>query len=157
MNAILQMLSRGVEQLLGRASGPLHLRLVTTPAVVIFLAVRAGLRDAREGKSMFFWGILTHPTERPQLLRSALKDIGKASIVALVLDAVYQVWLFRAFYIVQALIVVVVCAILPYLLIRGPISVLTHGLYRKQAEPDGGSVAPTTSAGQRPDAAGQGS
>ena len=140
MDAILEMLSRGFEQLLGRASGPLYLRLITTPAVVIFLAVRAGLRDAREGKQTFFWSILTNPTERQQLLRSALKDIGRISIVAIVIDAVYQVVAFRAFYIVQALIVVVVCAILPYLLIRGPISVLTHGLHKNKVGPASGPV-----------------
>jgi hypothetical protein len=50
MDAVLESLTRGVEQLLGRASGPLQFRLVVMPTVVTLLAIRAGLRDARDGK-----------------------------------------------------------------------------------------------------------
>ena len=90
MDAILEILSRGVEQLLGRASGPLHLRLVIMPTVVTFLAIRAGLRDAREGQPAFLWGIIANPTERRQRLLAAWKDITRIFIVAMVLDTVYQ-------------------------------------------------------------------
>jgi hypothetical protein len=148
MDAILQMLSRGVDQLLGRASGPLHLRLLTMPLVVTFLAVRTGLRDAREGRTMFFWSILTNPTERPRLLRSAFKDLGRVLVMALVLDAAYQVVVLRAFYIVQALIVATVCAIVPYFLMRGPISVLMCCLYRNRPVPASASTAKAEPVGQ---------
>src|SRR5207249_4386851 len=106
------MLSRGVEELLGRASGPLHLRLWTTPTVVIILAIRAGLKDAREGQPAFLWGAIANPAERRRLLLSGWKDITSAVILALVLDTAYQLSVLRGFYVVQALIVVVVCAIL---------------------------------------------
>ena len=49
MDTIVEMLSRAVEQLIGRASGPLHFRLFIMPIVVTVLGIRAGLRDAREG------------------------------------------------------------------------------------------------------------
>jgi len=131
MDAILEMLSRGVEQLLGRAGGPLHLRLVIMPTVVTILAVRAGLRDAREGQPPFLWAILTNPPERRRLLRSGVKDIGRIFIVALVLDTTYQLVVLRAFYPVQLLIVAVACAIVPYVLIRGPITRLTRGFCKQ--------------------------
>jgi hypothetical protein len=147
MDAILEMLNRGVEQLLGRAGGPLHLRLVMMPTVVTILAVRAGLKDAREGQPAFLWEILTNPAERRRLGRSALKDIGRILIVALVLDTVYQVISLRAFYIVQALIVAVACAIVPYVVFRGPVTRLTRGLYSKQqARP----ASTTEDIGRRP-------
>jgi len=116
------MLKRGVEQLLGRTSGPLHFRLVLQPIVATVLAVRAGLKDAREGQPTFFWTVLTNPAERQRLLQSGWKDIVKMFAIALVLDAVYQVLELRAFYVVQALIVAVVLAILPYVLVRGPVT-----------------------------------
>ena len=126
----------------------MHLRLLTMPVVVVFLAVRSGLRDAREGQTMFFWSLLTHPTERPRLLRSAFKDLGRVLIVALALDAAYQVVVLQAFYIVQALIVASICAIVPYLLLRGPISVLTRRLYRNHPVPAGEWTAKAEPAGQ---------
>src|SRR5512137_1040446 len=122
MDTILEMLSRGVEQLLGRAGGPLHFRLLVMPTVVTVLAVRAGLRDAREGHPAFLWAAITNGSERPRLMRSALKDIGRIFIVALVLDTTYQVIALRWIYPVQLAIVAVGCAIVPYVLVRSPVS-----------------------------------
>jgi hypothetical protein len=128
LETIFEMLTRGVEQLLGRASGPLHFRLFIMPTVVTILAIRAGLRDVREGQPAFLWALLAMPTERQRLLRSALKDVGRIFIVAVVLDTVYQLAVLRAFYPIQVLIVAVACAIVPYILIRGPITRLTRAL-----------------------------
>ena len=61
MGAISEILNRGVEQLLGRADGPFHFRLLVMPTVVAILAVRAGLRGAREGQPAFLWALLTNP------------------------------------------------------------------------------------------------
>jgi hypothetical protein len=57
---------------------------------------------------------------------------------------VYQLFVLRAFYIVQALILVVALAVVPYVLFRGTITRLTRGLYRKQAGPANISAANTT-------------
>ena len=133
MDTILEMLTRGVEQLLGRAGGPLHFRLFVMPLVVTSLAVRAGLKDAREGQPAFLWAILTNPAERRRLLRSALKDVGRIFLVAVLLDTTYQIIVLWAFYPVQLLIVAVACAIVPYVVIRGPVTRLTRGLYRNQS------------------------
>lgn len=132
MDAISEILNRAIEQLLGRASGPLHLRLVIQPIVATILAVRAGLRDSREGKPAFFWTILTSPEERQILLRSGWKDIGKLCIVAAVLDTLYQLIVFREFLVVQTLIVVVVVAVIPYTLLRGAVTRLASGLFSKK-------------------------
>jgi hypothetical protein len=135
MDTILEMPSRAIEHLLGRASGPLHLRLFIMPLVVTFLGVRAGLRDARERQPAFLWAILTNPAERRRLLRSAAKDVGTIFIVAVVLDTTYQLVVLQAFYPVQLLIIAVACAIVPYVVIRGPVTRLTRGLYKNQTGP----------------------
>lgn len=130
MDTIVDMLTRGVDQLLGRASGPLHFRLLMMPTVVTILAVRAGLKDAREGQPAFLWAILTNGSERQRLLHTAVEDIGGIFIVAVVLDTTYQILVLRAFYIIQMLIVAVAFSIVPYVLIRGPITRLTRGLFQ---------------------------
>ena len=130
MDTIVEMLSRAVEQLLGRASGPLHFRLFIMPIVVTVLGIRAGLRDAREGRLAFSW--LRNSTERRRLLRSALKDIGRVFVIAVVLDTTYQVVVFRYFYILQMLVVAFGCAVLPYVLTRGIVTRLARGAYLKR-------------------------
>jgi len=133
MDAILEGFSLGVEQLLGRAGGPLRFRLLVMPTVVTILAIRAGLRDAREGRPTFVWTLLTNPDERGRSFRSGLNDIGKIIIMAVILDTAYQLFVLRGFYPVQLIIVVVACAIVPYVVIRGPIALLTRSLLRNQA------------------------
>jgi len=144
VDAILEIISRGVEQLLGRASGPLQFRLVVMPTVVTLLAIRAGLRDARAGEPAFLWGIITNPAERRKRLLAGWKDITRIFIVAIVLDTVYQVMVLRAFYVVQALIVAVACAIVPYVLFRGSTTLLARALSGKQAAPTNSKPAAET-------------
>jgi hypothetical protein len=119
MDAFLEILGRGFDQLLGRGSGPLNLRLLITPTVAIILAIRAGVKDARAGSSTFFGA---NSTERRELVRSGWKDIGRVFILAIVLDTAYQLIFFRAFYVVQALIVAVALAIVPFALFRNVVS-----------------------------------
>ena len=144
MDAILEILIRGVEQLLGRASGPLHFRLVVMPTVVTILAIRAGLRDAREGQPSFLWGIITDPAQRRRRLLAGWKDIARIFVVAIVLDTVYQLMVLRTFYVVQALIVAVACAIVPYVLFRGSTALLARGLSGKRACATDESASNTT-------------
>ena len=144
MDAILDILNRGVEQLLGRANGPLQLRLVVMPTVVTILAIRAGLRDARTGEPAFLWGIISDPSRRRQRVRAAWRDVTRIFIVAIVLDTVYQVMVLRAFYVVQALIVAVACAIVPYVLFRGPAARLARVLSGKKARAANVSAGDTT-------------
>jgi hypothetical protein len=106
------------------------------PTVVTILAIRAGLKDAREGQPAFLWAILTNPAERRRLLRSAAKDVGTIFIVAVVLDTTYQLVVLRAFYPVQLVIIAVACAIVPYVVVRGLVTRLTRGLYKNQTGPN---------------------
>ena len=144
MDTILQLMSRGVDELLGRFSGPLNFRLVVMPTVVTILAIRADLRDAREGWPVPLGAFFTHPVERRRLLRSAVNDIGRIFIVAVVLDTIYQLWVLRSFHIGQLLIVAAACAIVPYVLVRGPITRLARRLYHNKSGSAKSSVAITT-------------
>jgi hypothetical protein len=132
MDTIYEMIIQRVQHLLDRADGPLHFRLVIMPTVVSLLAIRAGLRDARQGRSTFMWTILTNPAKRLQFFRSAVRDIGRIFIVAVVLDTVYQLFVLRMFYVGEMLIVAVTCAIVPYVVIRGPVTLLMYRFYKNQ-------------------------
>ena len=119
MDAISDIIIRATEQLLARASGPFHARLIIQPVVATILAFLAGRRDAQEGNPAFFWTLLTSERERRILVQSGWKDISKLFIMAMILDAVYSVFVLRAYFIVQSLIVAIAVAVIPYTLLRG--------------------------------------
>ena len=131
MDTILEILSRMYHQVLGRATGPLNFRLVVMPIVVTILAVRAHFRDVREGRPTVLWAFIKDPAERQRLLRSGLKDFGKVFVMAVVLDTTYQLLVFRWIYPGEVLFIAVACAIVPYVLVRGPITRVLHLLLRK--------------------------
>ncbi|MGB7097878.1 MAG: hypothetical protein WBD95_03810 [Xanthobacteraceae bacterium] len=118
------------EMLVGRADGPLTLRLIFQPTVAVIFAIRAGLKDAREGRTPYLWSLFTDPAHRSDLLREGWKDIGKVFIIAVVLDVIYALIVHRWIFPGQALLVGTVLAIVPYLLIRGPVNRIMRGLSR---------------------------
>jgi hypothetical protein len=135
MEAIRDFLAWFVDVLVGRASGPLNFRLVVMPTVVTLLALRADWKDAREGRPAFLGAFITDPVERRRLLRIGLKDAGRVFLMAILLDTIYQVIVFRWVYPGQVLVVAVACAIVPYVLVRGPITRLARIAYRKWFAP----------------------
>ena len=122
MDSILGFLRWWADQLVGRLSGPLNFRLVVMPTVVTLLALRADWKDAREGRPAFLGAFIADPVERRRLLQLAVKDIARVFLMAIVLDTAYQTIVFRWVYPGQLLLVAVVCAIVPYVLVRGPIT-----------------------------------
>jgi len=122
-----ELFARVWENLIGRFSGPLTFRLILQPIMAVIFAIRAGLKDAKEGRPPYFWAIFTHPAERWQLLRDGWKSVGRVFILAIVIDAVYQFIVCRCFYPGEALIVAFVLAIVPYLLVRGPVNRIRKG------------------------------
>jgi hypothetical protein len=110
------------QDLVDRLTGPMNLRLVIQPAVAIVLAIRAGLRDAHQGRPPFLWAVLWNPAHRRELLRQGWKDVGKVFLLAAMLDVVYQLIDHGGVYSLELLITAVTLAIVPYILVRGPIS-----------------------------------
>ena len=116
------VLSRMSENLVGRLSGPMRFRLVMQPLMAVLFAIRDGRRDAREGRPPYFWAVFNHPGQRRELLRSGWKSVGKIFILALILDAIYQLIELRWFYPGEAVLVALILAIVPYVLLRGPVN-----------------------------------
>ena len=114
--------SRALTQMLGRTAGPFHLRFILQPTVAALFAVRAGLKDAKARRPAYLWSLFSQPGERRILIEDGWKDIGRVFVVAFVLDAIYQFIVFRWFYPAQSLIVAFALSIVPYVVIRGPVT-----------------------------------
>jgi hypothetical protein len=113
-------------QLLARVSGPMKFRLVLQPAMAAFFAIRAGLADARAGKTPYFWCLLSDPSQRADMIKDGWKSISRVFILAVVLDVVYQIIVLRFVYPGEALMVAIILAILPYLILRGSVTRLAR-------------------------------
>ena len=118
--------------------GPMHIRLFLQPLVALLLAIRAGLRDAREGKPAFLWEVISNPKARRELLLSCWQDVGRVYVAAFTVDIAYQLLFLRALYLLQSLIVAFVLAFLPYIIVRGPVTRISRRLIgkRKAKNPD---------------------
>jgi hypothetical protein len=114
-----EFLKRAWEDIWGRLDGPFTFRLILQPLVAASLAIRAGLRDERAGRSAFFWTLVTDTRYSRELLRDGWKDVSRVFILAFVMDLIYEIAVFRWVYIGQSLVVAAVLALMPYLLIRG--------------------------------------
>ena len=117
-----EVLTRFIEHIVGRVHGPMNFRLLLQPLMAIIFAVRDGLKDARAGKPAYAWAMFTNADCRRDMLREGWKSVGKVFIIALVLDAVYQLITVKWFYPLEALVVACILALVPYLLLRGPVN-----------------------------------
>lgn len=102
-----------------RLHGPLKFRLLLQPTMAALIAIRAGLKDAREGRPVFFWAALTDAAERGEMLREGWKHIAKLFVIAAIMDAIYQVIVHSRLSITDSLLVAVLLAVVPYLIVRG--------------------------------------
>ena len=112
----------------GRVVGPMTFRLILQPLTAMFFAIRAGLRDARTGRSPYLWALLAGSSRRSELLLDAWKDVGRVFVFGVVIDLVYQAVALRWFYPLEALVVATLLAFLPYVLFRGPVARLLRRL-----------------------------
>ena len=119
-------LTRFTNDLLDRVSGPMKFRLVLQPAMAAFFAIQAGLADARAGRSPYFWTLVTGRSPREPMLESGWKSVGRVFILAVFLDVVYQLYVYRFVYPMEAFTVALVLAIVPYLVLRGLVTRLAR-------------------------------
>ncbi len=133
------VLTRLMEDLAGRVYGLMHFRFILQPFMAIFFAVRDARRDARDGRVPYNWAMLTDKGHRRGLLRSGWKSVGKIIVLALILDAIYQYIELGRFYPGEAVLVAFALAIVPYLLIRGPLNRLLRRMKLEESHEQRGS------------------
>jgi hypothetical protein len=119
-------LTRVWDHLVDRIGGPMSLRFLMQPTMAIFFGIIDGLRFAREGRSLLLWGGPEDPSERRAQRRATWWCIGKVFALAIILDVIYQIVVFKWFYFLETLIVAIAVALVPYFLVRGLVNYLTR-------------------------------
>ena len=110
--------ARFLEELPQRFTGPGRWRFVLQPMVAIFLGWRSGLSDARAGRATYLTRLFSRGSDRKELLRSGLADVRDLVAVAIVLDAVSQLLIYKQVHPGAALVVGPVLISIPYALAR---------------------------------------
>ena len=127
-----EMLARMWDGLVARVGGPMTFRVILQPTMATLLAVRAGLKDARECRPPYLWTILTDPSQRVGLIREGWKACARFFFLAIIIDLIYQWIVQRWVYPGELIVVAIVLALVPYLLIRGPVNRLARRLGRRE-------------------------
>ena len=107
------------QNLFDRPGGPMVFRFFLQPTMAAIAAWRDGVNDARTGRSPFFVGALTDPTQRTVRLNEALVATARIILLGLVMDGIYQAIEFNYFHPAEAVIIALALAFVPYLLLRG--------------------------------------
>ncbi len=121
-----ELWQRFTEDFVNRLDGPLHFRFIAQPLIAIIYAIIDGLKDAKAGKVPYFWAVVTSPEHRRELLKDGWKHFGKIFIIAIILDIVYQIKVHHTVYPGETLLVALVLAVVPYVLLRGPVNRITR-------------------------------
>ena len=98
-------------------------RFILQPAMAIIAAARDGIHDARLGRRPYIWalirGVRGQEGRRGRLWEGILAT-ARIIILGVVMDIIYQWKVLDTFYPVQAAVIAVLLAFIPYLLLRGP-------------------------------------
>jgi hypothetical protein len=130
---------RAWKDMVGRTSGPLSFRFILQPSMAAIAAIHDGLKDARLGRSPYFWTVVRFWTvahtrgERIGRLREGLIATSRIILLGIVMDVIYQLLEFTTFYPVGALLIALLLAFVPYLLIRGLVTRIARRWHRGAA------------------------
>ena len=98
-------------------------RFILQPAMAVIAALRDGVSDARLGRTPYVWAIVRGVRSaegRSGRLWEGISSTARILILGVVMDTVYQWLVFKTFYPVQAAMIAILLAFVPYLLLRGP-------------------------------------
>lgn len=123
--------------LLAGVTGPLKFRFVLEPLVAAVIAFRAGVRDAREGRRPFAWALVADHGRRREHLSRAWRHTGRLFVVAMFMDLVFQLIVRRRVVLLEAAFVATLLALVPYLLLCGPMNRVARWRLRREVHVPG--------------------
>ncbi len=114
-----EIILRISHDIVDRPSGPMAFRFVLQPLMAAIAAVLRGRRDARSGRSPYFWTLISKPQERIGRLREGFNATARVILLGIVMDAIYQIIVLERFYPAESVIVALMLGFVPYVVLRG--------------------------------------
>jgi len=119
-----------------RVSGPMSFRLLMQPTMALIFAIRDGVKDAKTGRTPYFYSLFTDPEHRKQRLSEGWRAVVKIFTLAVILDVVFQLIVFKWIYPLEVVFVALLLAFVPYLLARGLVNRIARSLTYKRSQSD---------------------
>lgn len=126
------MIVRALTNLAARVGGPMTFRIILQPLMASIFAFRDGLKDARENRPPYLWTLITDPSQRVDLIRQGWAAVGRVFILAIVMDVIYQLIVVGWIYPGETITVSILLAVIPYLVLRGPVNRLVRSRQHKE-------------------------
>jgi hypothetical protein len=117
-----------------RPGGPMSIRFLLQPAMAFIAALHDGIQDAKAHRTPYLRAIIRDPDERGERLREGLFATARLVLIGLGMEAIYQWRVLDTFYPGEALLVALLLAVLPYLLLRGPVSLIARRLIHPSSD-----------------------
>ena len=118
----LEVNQRMWRDVIDRPGGPMAFRFFLQPIMALLAALHDGINDARTGRTPYLHKLLTSPQQLGENLNEALLATSRIVLLALGMDAIYQATVLETFYPGEMVMVALLLALLPYVLLRGPIA-----------------------------------
>ena len=67
----MEVVFRILRNLINRPSEPMRFRFILQPAMAVIVAIHDGIKDAKAGRSPYFWTVLRNPEKRGGRLRES--------------------------------------------------------------------------------------
>jgi len=107
-----------IEDMLSRLSGTGRLRFILQPMTALLVGMRDGIRDSRVGYPPFLSGLVFQRGHRIDLLRSAFASVRDLVAIAIILDVISQLLIFKEVHPGAALVLGPVLIAVPYSISR---------------------------------------
>ena len=109
-------------QLVERPDGPMAFRFILQPLMAAIIAFIHGRRDARAGRSPYFWTVMASRQKRIGRLREGLNATARIILLGVIMDVIYQIIVLDRFYPAESVIIAVLLGFVPYLVFRGVVT-----------------------------------
>ena len=114
----LEVQQRFWSDIFARASGPMTFRFYLQPTMALIAALHDGIRDTRFGHHSFFWTAAADPAKQAGRLREGLRATARIVLLGLTMDVIYQIKVEDRFYPVEAVMMALLLAVIPYFIFR---------------------------------------
>jgi len=121
------------QEIFARPGGPLAFRFILQPVIAAILAARDGWEDARTHRKPYLWSLLNDPIRRMPRLLEGVMAVSRVLLLGAGMDLVYQAIKLHAFRPLEAMVVALGVAFVPYLVVRGPAARISRRILRKRA------------------------
>jgi hypothetical protein len=125
------------QEIIARPDGPMAFRFYLQPVMSTVYAILSGVKDARAHRPPYFWALFTDPAHRAERLRDGWKSVRNVFLLAIGMDLIYQITVLKGLRPLEGLVISIVLALVPYLLVRGPVNRIARLFNKDTGSPRG--------------------